>query len=68
MTVDWIRKLRNLLKMSGKSPNFAQQVEQERKRYANLIQNQNVMLDEYEYLVEAYEKELNKQSNQQNDE
>lgn len=61
----WTKKLSNLLRMSGKSPNFAQQVERERQRYSNLIQQQNVMLDEYEYLVEAYDNELNKKQNQQ---
>jgi len=59
----WISKLRswlrNLLKVSPKHANFAQQVERERKAYNNLVIQQSVMLDEYEDLVKAYDEELN---------
>jgi hypothetical protein len=68
MMWSWIKNLGKSLKMSSESANFAQQAEQERKKYSNLIQQQSVMLDEYEYLVEAYDNELNKKENQQNDE
>jgi len=68
MMFSWIRNLRNPLKKSGESTNFAKQVDRERKKYSNLIQSQNVMLDEYEYLVKAYEEELNKQTSKQKDE
>jgi len=64
----WIKNLGNPLKMCGESTNFTEQVERERKKYSNLIQSQSVMLDEYEYLVKAYEEELNKQTNTQKDE
>lgn len=66
MMWSWIKNLGKSLKMSGESPNFAQEVARERKKYESLIQSQSVMLDEYEYLVEAYEEQLNKKDNKQN--
>lgn len=46
----------NLLKSSRKTSNFAQQANAEREAYKNLIRQQSVLLDEYEDLLKAYEK------------
>ena len=46
----------NLLKSSRKVSNFAQQANAEREAYKNLVRQQSVLLDEYEDLLKAYEK------------
>ena len=46
----------NLLKSSRKISNFTQQANAEREAYKNLVRQQSVLLDEYEDLLKAYEK------------
>lgn len=46
----------NLLKSSRIMSNFTQQANAEREAYKNLVRQQSVLLDEYEDLLKAYEK------------
>tara|TARA_R110002074_G_scaffold160473_1_gene317969 strand:+ start:2134 stop:2403 length:270 start_codon:yes stop_codon:yes gene_type:complete len=51
----WKKKMRNLLGMSRKMSTFGKQASTGMKAYKNLVIQQNVLLDEYEELVKAYE-------------